>query len=126
MYGGEHLDNPAHHDYEPAGLRVNPEQRTPFAPRLWNNLGVELSPEGYRYFILRIFIAPDYTMRVMCSAPGYLGCYFHKAFRNIYKLPRLLDHDMEVEHDDSPNDFTHAVMPSGWNQPTYVHADTEQ
>jgi hypothetical protein len=80
-------------------------------PRLYNRDGDELSNEEYATFLLRIFIGPDYTLRVLCSAPDYLGCFFNKGFRNVFKLPRFLDYDIQTRPLESPNNFKHAVLP---------------
>lgn len=99
----------AAHGGEPAGLRLDDPH--PDRPRLYNRNGEELDNIGYATFLLRIFIGPDYTMRVICSAPDYLGCFFNKGFRNVFKLPRFLDYDLTYRFFNSPNNYEHSVLP---------------
>ena len=90
---GEYVWVPQHQG-NPAHLEIVQGTEVAHSPKLYDRNGVQMSLEQYQSFLLRIFIAPDYTLRVLCSAPKFIGCYFHKAFRNIFKLPRFLDNDM--------------------------------
>lgn len=99
------------------------------APQLCDKYGDELTPAGHHNFLLRIFIGPDYTMRVLCSAPHVLGCFFGKGFRNVFKLPRFLDHDIVYAPEGaagigSPNDYRHCTMPTA-DVGTIINGDLE-
>ena len=45
-----------------------------------------------------VYIAPDYTLRYMCSHPEFVGIQTHKAFRTIYKWPRFIDRDLHAQN----------------------------
>ncbi len=38
-----------------------------------------------------VYIAPDYSLRILNSHPRYVGLQFHKAFRQIFKMPKWVD-----------------------------------
>ena len=50
-------------------------------------------------FTLMIYIAPDYTLRIINSHPQYVSLQFHKAFRTIYSLPRFVDFGLHVVYE---------------------------
>ena len=63
-----------------------------------------------------IYIAPDYTLRILNSHPQYVSLQFHKAFRSIYSLPRFVDFGLHVVYEgDLPekDEFKFARQPNG-------------
>ena len=48
-----------------------------------------------------MYLAPDYTFRILNTHPEYVGLGFHKAFRAIYKLPKWLDRDLHCTAEDT-------------------------
>ena len=54
---------------------------------------------NFQDFTLMIYIAPDYTLRILNSHPQYVSLQFHKAFRSIYSLPRWVDYGLHVVYE---------------------------